>query len=158
MIFAVGWILVIFIHLNTLKRNSISSIRDTLIEEIYELINLYDEDKKSFEEQAFEHKIIRIERKINEMNSIYHSAIISVKSNQISNLITFDIESTDAKKKLTQLCFDAVEFIDKKYHESTNRHSSILYLNRYEIGGVTAASISLYCLFKVLNFFFNGNI
>ena len=158
MFFAVGWLLVFFVHLNTFKRASLASTKDTLIEEIYGLIELYDEEEKLFNEQAFEHKTIRIERKIEELNSIYHGKVFSLSDRPISNVITFDIEEKNAKEKIAVVCFDAVEFIDSNYHKCIQTRSSIFYINRYEFAGVFFASTSLYTLAKLFTWLFTSDI
>ncbi|MBB1380070.1 hypothetical protein [Pseudoalteromonas sp. SR43-2] len=171
MFFAIGWLLILLIHLNTLRRGSLASTKNTLIDEIYTLLGLCtkpDDVSLSFglfskpykiNEQKVEHRIIRIESKINELNSICNSVIVRLSDEPIRLLIAIDIEEEENREtRITAICYDAVEFIDSEYHRCVEARSSFFYLNRYEIGGVLFSSASLYFLFKIVTFLFTNDI
>jgi hypothetical protein len=170
-VFAIGWALILIIHLNTLRRSSLASTKNTLIDEIYALLDLCAKPDKvnpllglltkpeEINEQKVEHRVIRIESKINELNSICNSVIVNMSDEPIRLLITVDIEEEDNReKRITSICYDAVEFIDSEYHKRIESSSSFFYINRYEIAGALFSSVTLYCLAKLATFLFTGDI
>lgn len=153
-----GWCLALLVHLNTLRRTALSITKDTLISNIYDLLNSRDGEKKSIDELYFDHKIIRIERKIIELNAIYNGKLLLLSDEPIKKIITFDIEEIDNNEDLKLACYEAIEHIDAEYHKHIHNNLSFFYVNRYEIGGVFFISASLYMLIKIVYWVYAGEI
>lgn len=128
-----GWCLALLVHLNTLRRTALSTTRDILISNIYDLRNLGDNEEKCIDELYFDHKTVRIERKIAELNTIYHGKLLSLSDEAIKKIITFDIEQVDSNENLKLACYEAVEHIDEKYHKNIHNNWSFIFINRFEI-------------------------
>lgn len=149
-----GWLITIVVHLNTLRRNALQSSKDTLIKDIYELIDSYDKETQTIEELLFDHKISRVDRRISELNSIFNGRLLAVSDEQIERLITLELE--DLKEhQLKSVCFEAVEYIDQVYHEKVLKLSSFFYINRYEIVGVFCSSVSIYAFFESISWLYS---
>ena len=147
---ALGWLLTIVVHLNTLRRNALQSSRDALIKDIYELIDGYNEENKTIEELFFDHKITRVDRKIIELNSIYNGTFMMVSDESIERLVTLELDDLD-KNKLNSICFEAIERIDQVYYEKILRRFSFICINRYEIIVILLLMV-IFVLFRFQDF------
>lgn len=148
-IYAMSWLLAVFIHINTLKRTALYNTKEAIIDEIYSLIKEYKEDVETLiKETTFSHKFARIENKIKEFNSLVDTEIVSVKSEPISAIFTFDVESSQTD--LTNRCYDAVEHIDTCFHEKVQSKYAIFYINRYTLAGVFCSALSMYALIEIV--------
>ena len=154
-IYGISWFLAVFIHANTLKRNSLQSIKEAIISEVYSLLetNKDTEQEELVKETTFAHKFSRIEGKVKEFNSICREELISTTHDEFSNLFTFDI-AEGCQGSLTMKCYDAVDYVDRVFHKKIQNKYSILYLNRYEILGAFTGLLSVHLMFSLISKFF----
>lgn len=129
-LYLVSWGIAIFIHFNTLRRTALYNTKEAVIDEIYSLIETH---KAKYEhnydkEAAFAHKNFKIERKINELNSLYIGKVVNINNEKIKNIFTFD--PNDNIRKLTTICYDSVEHVEQNYHIKVQDHFSILKSNK----------------------------
>jgi hypothetical protein len=158
LIYTVSWLLAVFIHLNNLKRSSLSSTKDAINDEVYSLLDANESDNTSLvKETTFAHKFARIESKVKEFNTLCKGELLSIKHDSFNNLFTFDTEKAD-QADLTTRCYDTVEYVDRTFHRKIQNKHSIFYLVRYELAGTVGTLLSIYLLIKIVNWMFNGNI
>lgn len=130
MLYLVSWGIAIFIHFNTLRRTALYNTKEAVIDEIYSLIEThkaeYEDDYEK--ESAFSHKNFRIERKINELNSLHIGKVTNLDNERIKNIFTFN--PSDNISQLTTICYDAVEYIEHNYHKKVQGHFSVIKSNK----------------------------
>ncbi|OED91243.1 hypothetical protein [Vibrio crassostreae] len=157
-IYSVSWLLAVFIHINTLKRTSLTNTKEALIDEIYSLLEANKNEGTTLEkETTFSHKFARIENKIKEFNTLCKNDLVSAKHDDFKSLFTFDIES-DSQMSLTTKCYDAVEYVDKTFHRHIQNKYSFFYLNRFELAGTVCTLAGFYVLIKIVLWLHGGNI
>ncbi|ANS88152.1 hypothetical protein RJD38_21480 (plasmid) [Vibrio scophthalmi] len=158
MIYIVSWLLAFFIHLNTLKRTALTNTKDSIIKEIYSLLDINKSDDEALaKETTFSHKFARIESKVKEFNAICKNNLIETAHEDFTELFTFDVEGGD-QNILTTKCYDAVDYVDRVFHHHTQNRFSFFYIIRYELAGIISTLISLYLIVKFVYWLFGGNI
>ncbi|WP_104040851.1 hypothetical protein [Vibrio hyugaensis] len=157
-IYAVSWLLAVFIHINTLKRTSLTSTKEAIIDEIYSLLEANKSDDTTLvKETTFSHKYARIENKVKEFNTLCKGELISTKQEDFKNLFTFDMEGDD-QASLTTKCYDAVDYVEKTFHKHIQNKYSFFYVNRYELSGTICTLLSMYLAIKIVLWLFGGDI
>ncbi|BDU38717.1 hypothetical protein [Vibrio nigripulchritudo] len=157
-IYAVSWLLAIFIHLNTLKRTALTNTKDDLISELYSLLEVNKgKDEQLIKEAVFAHKFSRIESKAKEFNGICKSDLIKTDHEDFKNLFTFDTDE-GSQPLLTTKCYDAVDYVERVFHNHIQNRFSSFYMIRYELAGVVSTLLSLYLLVKLVYWLFGGEI
>lgn len=157
-IYAVSWLLAVFIHVNTLKRTALYNTKESITSEIYSLLDLQKEKSDLLtKETAFSHKFWRIESKIKEFNSLCNSVVISSQKEEFSNLFVFDIENGTEQDLITE-CHETIEYVESCFHEKIQSKYSFFYLNRFEFAGIFCSSLSIYILVQLALWLFTGNL
>lgn len=158
LIYAVSWLLAVFIHINTLKRTSLNNTKEAINSEIYSLLDANkDDDVLLVKETTFSHKFTRIENKVKEFNTICKSTLISTEHDDFKSLFIFDIEDGD-HSSLTRKCYDAVDYVDRTFHRHIQNKYSFFYLNRYELAGTFCTLFCFYSAIKIVTWLYGGDI
>ncbi|MEL7291529.1 MAG: hypothetical protein AAGJ88_04330 [Pseudomonadota bacterium] len=158
LIYAVSWLLAVFIHINTLKRTSLTNTKEAIVNEIYSLLDAgKSDDELLVKETTFAHKFTRIENKVKEFNTLCKRSLISTEHDDFQTLFVYDVEDGD-HSDLTRRCYDAVDYVDKTFHRQIQNKYSFFYLNRYELAGTFASLFCLYALIKIVSWIFGSDI
>lgn len=154
--YGISWFVAIILHINTLRRTALYNTKESVIEEIYSLIDIYKDEyvNEIDKELAFSHKNVRIERKIDELNTIYIGNVISLSHKVIRDIFTFD--SSNDISKLKTICYDAVEVIDQNYHKKIQSHFSFFKLNRYEIFYTFLSALTVWIIVESISKFYEN--
>lgn len=154
LIYAVSWLLAVFIHINTLKRTSLTNTKEAIVSEIYSLLDVNNDGAELLvKETTFAHKFNRIENKVKEFNTLCKRSLISTEHDDFESLFIYDVEAGD-HSDLTRKCYDAVDYVDRTFHRHIQNKYSFFYLNRFELAGTFCTLFCIYSAIKIVTWLY----
>ncbi len=162
----ISWILSLLIHYNSLKRSTVSTAKDDLVDLLSEFSELdwIDRDaNKIYQEERYNTKLSRISWKLKQLNRL--AAFNLSEESKLDPLYGFDVEAfldseetsqhEQLKHKLQECCDDIIDTVEKNhFNKVTSSKLYIFWATRYTSIGVFLWLGILYFYTEILAFIY----
>ncbi|NVJ61848.1 MAG: hypothetical protein HWE27_15760 [Gammaproteobacteria bacterium] len=164
----ISWMLSLFIHHHNIKRASISSLKDDLIElltKVTEFKWLESSDVPLYQEERYNTKVSRVSWKLKQLNKLASTTLVSEE--KLNPLYNFDFETFTnpttseqdkeaLKYSLQECCDDIIDTVEKNHFNKIM--SSKLYIfwsARHSVFGILSGLGIVYLFLQIMRLLFS---
>lgn len=164
----ISWIISLFIHHHNIKRSSVSSKVDELVDLVSDLSECkwYDSDSTAFyNEERYNAKVSRTRWKLIQLNQLAVCKLVD--EDKLKPFYDFDIETylntkteqsvkSRLKFELQDSCANFIEHIEERHFKKVLHSSSFKFWTlRYTLGGILFGLVTVYLFIQIMSFFFS---
>jgi len=164
----ISWMLSLFIHHHNIKRSSVTSVKDDLIDLLTSLAEFEWIESNAvpiYQEERYNTKVSRVSWKLKQLNKLAATSIVSEE--KLDPLYNFDFEtfntcSTNIQEKsalkhsLQECCDDIIDTVEKNHFNKVM--SSKLYIfwsARHSTFGIISGLTIVYLFIEIMSCFFS---
>lgn len=163
----VSWIITLFIHYHGVKRTSITTQKDSLIEQLSTICDpswLDEHAVKLYLEEIYNSKILRVSWKVKQLNQLSTYPLVDEK--RLDAFYSFDIEtyvskdtSLDNKSKLKfelqDLCNNLIDDIENTFFNKVTTSKKFMLLSiRNPLVAIFLSTGIIYLYLEIFTFFY----